>query len=142
MLTSAPDAAGPDDGPKIQEVVIVNPFHGSQSTCAEFLGIRSNRTLTAHIIYFFDGHLRVKNDPSQGSLYADSLPEKRRLNIMKADARAKPIAISESPDIEDEIRRRAYQLFEGRGKEVGRELEDWLRAEEEVRGTKTKSTAA
>ena len=61
---------------------------------------------------------------------------------MKADARAKPIAISESPDIEDEIRRRAYQLFEGRGKEEGRELEDWLRAEEEIRGTKTKSTAA
>jgi hypothetical protein len=61
---------------------------------------------------------------------------------MKADARAKPIAISESPDTEDEIRRRAYQLFEGRGKEEGRELEDWLRAEEEIRGTKTKSTAA
>ena len=32
------------------------------------------------------------------------------------------------------VRRRAYELFEGRGGEVGRELEDWLRAENDVFG--------
>jgi hypothetical protein len=31
----------------------------------------------------------------------------------------------------DEIARRAYQLFEERGREPGRELEDWFRAERE-----------
>ena len=31
----------------------------------------------------------------------------------------------------DEIARRAYQLFEERGREPGREWEDWFRAERE-----------
>lgn len=31
------------------------------------------------------------------------------------------------------IRRRAYQLFEMRGREAGHELEDWLQAEQEIR---------
>jgi hypothetical protein len=30
------------------------------------------------------------------------------------------------------IRQRAYQLFEMRGRESGHELEDWLRAENEI----------
>ncbi len=34
----------------------------------------------------------------------------------------------------DEVRRRAFELFEGRGGELGRELEDWLRAENDVFG--------
>jgi hypothetical protein len=30
------------------------------------------------------------------------------------------------------IRRRAYQLFEGRGRQPGHELDDWLQAERET----------
>jgi len=33
---------------------------------------------------------------------------------------------------EDRIRRRAYQLYEQREREEGHDMEDWLRAEEEV----------
>ena len=33
----------------------------------------------------------------------------------------------------DEIARRAYQLFEERGREPGREWEDWFRAERDAR---------
>lgn len=35
----------------------------------------------------------------------------------------------------DEIRRRAYELFEKRGSEIGRALEDWFKAEREVVGS-------
>jgi hypothetical protein len=35
---------------------------------------------------------------------------------------------------EEEIRRRAYQLYEQRGAEPGRDKEDWERAEQELRG--------
>ena len=35
--------------------------------------------------------------------------------------------------IEEEIRRRAYELYEERGRSHGFEHEDWARAEEEVR---------
>ena len=33
----------------------------------------------------------------------------------------------------DEIARRAYDLYEARGAEDGRDLDDWLRAERELR---------
>lgn len=61
---------------------------------------------------------------------------------MKEVARAKLAAAAETPNIEEEIRRRAYELFEARGGEDGHELEDWLRAEEEIRGGKTNAVAA
>jgi hypothetical protein len=61
---------------------------------------------------------------------------------MKEVARAKLAATAETPNMEEEIRRRAYQLFEARGGEDGHELEDWLRAEEEIRGGKTNAVAA
>jgi hypothetical protein len=35
-------------------------------------------------------------------------------------------------DIENQIHRRAYELYSARGREPGRDLEDWFRAEKEV----------
>jgi hypothetical protein len=35
----------------------------------------------------------------------------------------------------EDIARRAYDLFERRGREHGRDLEDWLQAEREIRET-------
>jgi Protein of unknown function (DUF2934) len=40
------------------------------------------------------------------------------------------------PNVEDEIRRRAYELYEQRGREDGHDVDDWLRAEEEVMQTR------
>ena len=42
---------------------------------------------------------------------------------------------------EEQIRERAYQLYEQRGREDGHDLDDWLRAESEV-GGKTRAAAA
>ena len=39
---------------------------------------------------------------------------------------------SAAPDLESEVRRRAYQLYEQRGCTPGHEDEDWLVAEREV----------
>ena len=61
---------------------------------------------------------------------------------MKAVITKKPIAFARPVDVEEEIRQRAYELFEARGGEEGRELEDWLQAEEEVRRTKANAAAA
>lgn len=36
------------------------------------------------------------------------------------------------PSYNQEIRARAYELFEERGREEGHELDDWLRAESEI----------
>jgi hypothetical protein len=35
---------------------------------------------------------------------------------------------------EDQVRRRAYELWEQRGRQHGRDADDWFRAESEVRG--------
>jgi len=46
------------------------------------------------------------------------------------------------PNVEGEIRRRAYELYEQRGREDGHDVEDWLRSEEEIKQTRTRSFAA
>ena len=43
--------------------------------------------------------------------------------------------------LEEQIRRRAYQLYEARGREDGRDLDDWLQAEREVLATQRKAAA-
>ncbi len=45
-------------------------------------------------------------------------------------------------ELEYQIRRRAYELYEERGREDGHHEEDWLRAEEEIRGKKVRTAAA
>jgi len=55
---------------------------------------------------------------------------------MPATARLKerqPKSETESLSLEEQIRRRAYELYVERGSESGSELDDWLRAEEEIR---------
>ena len=49
---------------------------------------------------------------------------------------------TEPQDLEEQIRQRAFELFESRGREDGHELDDWLRAEEEVTQQRTRTTAA
>ncbi len=46
-----------------------------------------------------------------------------------------------APDVTEDSRRRAYELYEQRGRENGHELEDWLRAEEEVTRNRRRSAA-
>ena len=44
--------------------------------------------------------------------------------------------------LEDQIRARAYELYQERGQEVGHDLDDWLRAEDELTSTKRGSAVA
>jgi hypothetical protein len=53
-----------------------------------------------------------------------------------------PTAINEPQELEYQIRLRAYQLYEARGKKDGHELDDWLRAEEEITRKKARTIAA
>jgi Protein of unknown function (DUF2934) len=44
--------------------------------------------------------------------------------------------------LEDQIRARAYELYEEGGKEDGHDLDDWLRAEAELTTRRHRSAAA
>jgi len=56
-------------------------------------------------------------------------PESRKLEVVKNDSRKNLVPIN----LDDEIRRRAYELYQQRGSRSGSEAEDWLAAEREVR---------
>jgi hypothetical protein len=47
-----------------------------------------------------------------------------------------------SGGFQEQVRHRAYELYEARGKEDGHDAEDWLRAESEVAQKESKSLAA
>ncbi|MFI5095430.1 MAG: DUF2934 domain-containing protein [Candidatus Acidiferrales bacterium] len=55
---------------------------------------------------------------------------------------AKTLTTEPSQNLEEEIRRRAYELYEERGREDGHDLDDWLRAEAEITGTGVRAAAA
>jgi len=49
---------------------------------------------------------------------------------------------SELIKVDEKISRRAYELYEQRGRRDGHELDDWLQAEAEVTAKKSKTSAA
>ena len=53
--------------------------------------------------------------------------------VKDEDLKTQPIFAQIERRLED-VRRRAFELFESRGCEAGREVEDWLQAEREVLG--------
>lgn len=62
-------------------------------------------------------------------LATETAPKARSSERRKAEPRATVVPIN----LEDEIRQRAYELYEKRGYLSGHETEDWLTAEREVR---------
>ena len=53
-----------------------------------------------------------------------------------------PATVTRDPQaLEHQIRLRAQELYEARGREDGHELDDWLRAEEEIKGEKSRTAA-
>jgi len=71
--------------------------------------------------------------PPELAAGAKIVSEPRKLEVVKAEPR-KVVPINLLPiNLEDEIRRRAYELYLQRGPASGSEAEDWLTAEREVR---------
>ncbi len=62
--------------------------------------------------------------------------------ISSAETSKRPVAVAPAPlkgdgDLEEQIRQRAYELYEQEGRQEGRDQEYWLRAEAEVRGRRS-----
>ena len=54
-----------------------------------------------------------------------------------------PATVTSKPqELEHQIRLRAHELYEARGREDGHEVEDWLGAEEEITSKKVRTAAA
>jgi len=57
------------------------------------------------------------------------MPDSGAVTLVKKNP---PVPSSQSSDLEQEIRQRAYELYQERGASDGHEQLDWLRAEEQV----------
>lgn len=68
---------------------------------------------------------------------AASSAEPRKMEIVKNGARQNLVPIN----VEDEIRRRAYEIYQQRGSGSGSEADDWFAAEREVRQRYRQQTA-
>lgn len=54
-----------------------------------------------------------------------------------------PTRVTKSaPDLQEQIRRRAHEVYEQRGRDEGHELDDWLQAESELSQQKAKRVGA
>jgi hypothetical protein len=53
---------------------------------------------------------------------------------MKNTVRKKTGSAESREQLQEKIRQRAYELYELRGREDGRDFDDWLKAESEVTG--------
>jgi hypothetical protein len=60
-------------------------------------------------------------------------PEPRKLEVVRSEPRKNGSPNLVPINLEDEIRRRAYELYQQRGTASGSEAEDWLTAEREVK---------
>jgi hypothetical protein len=73
----------------------------------------------------------------------------KRVDRHPDEIEKKPSTVAPKPDeltvlipIEQQIQQRAYELYEQRGRTDGHDLDDWLQAECEIRGTQANAATA
>jgi hypothetical protein len=66
-------------------------------------------------------------------------PDRTTATRRQTPARA---VMKSAPELQEQIRHRAYELYEQRGRDEGHELDDWLQAESELTKPKAKTVAA
>ena len=69
----------------------------------------------------------------------------KRKQVSSMSKQKNPVTRATAPqseNLEEQIRRRAYELYEARGREDGHDLEDWRQAEAEIKGIQRKGIAA
>lgn len=87
------------------------------------------------------GKKRTKADKLQRNVERLEKLDARRESEIN-DKRSDPTRKTADPAIEEQIRIRAYEIYEARGSGDGHDLDDWLQAEGEILGTQQKAIAA
>jgi len=62
--------------------------------------------------------------------------------IIRMPARREFQPVQPVDGLNEQVRRRAYELYEARGGEDGHDVDDWLRAESEIAQQQSKALAA
>lgn len=64
--------------------------------------------------------------------HSSTLPAKPASLALPKKNAARAAQVSDAAGVENKVRERAYQLYEGRGCEPGKDKQDWLQAEHEI----------
>jgi hypothetical protein len=59
-------------------------------------------------------------------------PAKPKTLMVSKATSTRMVPVSDAAGLENTIRERAYQLYEGRGREPGQDQQDWVQAEHEI----------
>ncbi len=73
---------------------------------------------------------RTRNTPVAAAEKTQAISENGGVQTLQAPSNGG----SERSGSDEQVRRRAYELWEQRGRQHGRDADDWYRAESEVRG--------
>jgi hypothetical protein len=63
--------------------------------------------------------------------HASTAAKPKTLTVPK-DTSARVAPVSDAAGLDKKIRERAHQLYEDRGREPGKDQQDWVRAEQEI----------
>jgi len=73
---------------------------------------------------------RTRKTPVAAAEATQAVPENSGVQMLQAPSNGG----ERRTGSDDQVRRRAYELWEQRGRQHGRDADDWYRAESEVRG--------
>jgi len=80
---------------------------------------------------------RTKAEKLQRNVERLATRDEARRESQINDKRSEPTSkIPDPAQLEEQIRRLAYDLYEAHGRQDGHDLDDWLQAETEILGTK------
>jgi Protein of unknown function (DUF2934) len=68
----------------------------------------------------------------------ENLREEESMPALTMKETPKPASTATETKLQNQIRRRAYELYEERGRDDGHALEDWLQAEIDITGNATR----
>jgi hypothetical protein len=64
-------------------------------------------------------------------------PARPKTPVLPNGTLTRMVPIPDAAGLENMIRERAYQLYQGRGREPGQDQQDWVRAEHEILNPQT-----
>jgi hypothetical protein len=104
------------------------------AAATEAAGIGLRRFCLFDCIFYIDGELIMKEKKKSDKVLAET-PEQASSTRRKAQAPIEDYESEGQIDLRVLIARRAYEIYEERGRCDGDDINDWLRAEAEVKST-------
>jgi len=86
--------------------------------------------------------MAVKNSETKSSATGTTRGQRKNVTPINVGTAGENSAQQIQPELMNEIRLRAYEIYEQRGRQHGLDYQDWIRAEEEILSRYQKARSA